>query len=129
MSPFRKSLTAAALLTAMSSAAHAYEFFTPVTQSQAGATMYCAIVNVGSTPAAVSATVLSMIDGSDITAHTNCVPSPGTLPPGHACFAYTDQNNVSSGYCHFTSASTKVRADLIVFGPTGDVQTTIPATR
>jgi hypothetical protein len=129
MYPFRKSLTAAALLATMSSAAHAYEFFTPVSQSQVGATMYCAIVNVGSTPAVVSANVLSMVDGSDITALHNCVPSPGTLPPGHACFGYTDQNNVSSGYCHFTSSTTKVRADLIVFGSTGEVLTTIPATR
>ena len=68
MSPYRKSLTAAALLVAMSSAAHAYDFFSAVSQSQDGSTMYCAIVNVGATPAVVSAKVLNMIDGSDITA-------------------------------------------------------------
>jgi len=129
MSPLRKSLTTAALLAALSSAAHAYDFFTPVSQSLDGSTMYCAIVNVGPTPAVVSTSVRAMVDGSDITAINICPPGPATLAPGAACFSYTSQSGAHSGYCHFTASTTKVRGNLIVFGSNGDVLTTIPATR
>jgi hypothetical protein len=70
-----------------------------------------------------------MIDGSDITAVNVCPPSPGTLAPGAACFAYASQVGAHSGYCHLTASTTKVRANLIVFGSNGDVLTNIPATR
>ena len=129
MSPFRRFLAAAALLTAVSPAAHAYEFFTPVSLAQDGTSLYCAIVNVGATPATVSATVQAMLDGSDITAINICPQSPATLAPGTACFSYSSQSGAHLGYCHFTASTTKVRANLIVFGTNGDVLTTIPATR
>jgi hypothetical protein len=129
MSAFRRFLAAAALLTAVSPAAHAYEFFTPVSQAQNGTSLYCAIVNVGATPATVSATVQSMVDGTDITAINICPQSPATLAPGTACFSYSSQTGTHSGYCHFTASTTKVRANLIIFGTNGDVLTTTPATR
>jgi hypothetical protein len=129
MSAFHKSLTAAALLAALSPAAHAYDFFTPVSATQDGSTMYCSIVNVGTTPAIVSASVRAMADGSDITAIDLCPPSPGTLAPGAACFSYASQVGAHAGYCHFTASTTKVRGNLIVFGTNGDVLTTTPATR
>jgi hypothetical protein len=129
MSSLHKTLAAAALLVAMSPAAHAYEYFTPVSSSQDGTAITCAIVNVGTTPIVVSAAVQQMTDGSDITNTTICPPSPGTLPPGAACFAYTTQVGSHLGYCHFTTSSSKVRGDLIIFGTNGDVMVTIPATR
>ena len=129
MSAFRRFLVAAALATAVTPAAHAYEFFTPVSQAQDGTSLYCAIVNVGAAPATVSATVQSMVDGTDITAINVCPQSPATLAPGAACFSYSSQSGAHQGYCHFTTSTTKVRANLIIFGTNGDVLTTIPATR
>ena len=129
MRSIRQSLAAAALLAALTPAAHAYDFFTPVSQSQSGQTLYCTIVNVGATPAAVSASVRSMLDGSDLTAINICQPPPATLAPGTACFAYASQSSTQSAYCHFTSTSSKVRANLIVFASNGDVLTNIAATR
>ena len=129
MRSFRQSVAAAALLAALAPAAHAYDFFTPVSQSQNGETLYCTIVNVGSTPAVVSASVRSMMDGSDLTVIDTCPQPPATLAPGIACFSYTSQSGAHSGYCHFTSTSSKVRANLIIFGTNGDVLTTTPATR
>ena len=126
---FRQSLAAAALLAALAPAAHAYDFFTPVSQSPDGAPLYCTIVNVGSTPAVVSASARNMADGSDMTGTDICPKAPATLAPGSACFSYTNQVGVHSGYCHFTSTSSKVRANLIVFGTNGDVTSTMPATR
>ena len=128
MRSFRQSLAAAALLAALAPAAHAYDFFTPVSQSQ-DQPLYCTIVNVGSTPAVVSASVRSMMDGSDLTVTDVCPKAPATLAPGTACFSYTSQLGAHSGYCHFTSTSSKVRANLIIFGSNGDVLTTTPATR
>ena len=129
MRSFRQSLAAAALLAALAPAAHAYDFFTPVSQSQIGEVFYCTIVNVGSTPAVVSASVRAMTDGSDLTVSATCPQAPATLSPGTACFSFASQSGAQSGYCHFTSTSSKVRANLIIFGTNGDVVTTTPATR
>jgi len=129
MSKLRKSLAALALLAVASPAAHAYEFFTPVSQAQDGTPVYCVIVNVGTAPAAVSAAVQQVADGSDITSTNTCSPSPYPLAPGTACIAYTSQVGAHTGYCHFTSSSTKVRGDLVIFDANGDVRVTIPATR
>ena len=129
MRSFRQSLAAAALLAALAPAAQAYDFFTPVSQSQTGEVFYCTIVNVGSTPAAVSASARSMVDGSDLNVSGNCPKAPATLAPGTACFSYSSQSGAQSAYCHFTSTSSKVRADLIIFGTNGGVLDTMPATR
>ena len=129
MRSFRQSLAAAALLAALSPAAHAYDFYTPVSQSQDGEAIYCAIVNVGSTPAVVSASVRSMITGSDLNDMSICQPAPATLAPGTSCFSSTSAAGAHSGYCHFTTTSAKVRASIIVFGTNGDILTTTPATR
>ena len=129
MRSFRHALAAAALLAALAPAAHAADLFTSVSQAQDGTPLYCTIVNVGSTPVVVSASVRSMTDGSDLTVTDTCQPAPATLAPGTACIAYSSQSGVHSGYCHFTSTSSKVRANLMIFATNGDVLTTIPATR
>ena len=129
MRSFRQTLVAATLLAALAPAAHAYDFFTSVSQSQDGEVLYCTIVNVGSTPTVVSASVRNMVDGSDLTVTDICPQAPATLAPGTACISYSSQAGAHSGYCHFTSTSSKVRANLMIFGTNGDVLTTIPATR
>ena len=129
MRSFRQSIVAAALLAALAPAAHAADLFTSVSQAQDGSPLYCTIVNVGSTPAVVSASVRNMVDGSDLTVTDICPKAPATLAPGTACISYSSQAGAHSGYCHFTSTSSKVRANLMIFGSNGDVLTTITATR
>ena len=69
------------------------------------------------------------MDGSDLTVSATCPQAPASLAPGTACFSFASQSTAQSGYCHFTSTSSKVRANLIVFGTNGGVLTTTPATR
>jgi hypothetical protein len=127
MYSLRKTLAAAALLTA-TSPAHALEFFTPFSQAQPGSRLSCGIVNTGTKPIAVSAAVQDYFVGSDITASTTCPVSPATLAPGTGCVSSTDSaGNV--GYCHFTTASSKAHAALSVVNGAGDVTSTLAATK
>src|SRR5262249_32384828 len=98
----RKILAAAALLAAASPAAHALDLYTSFSQAQIGSKIACGIVNTGTKPIEVSATVQDYFVGSDITGATTCPSSPATLPAGTGCVASTNAaGNV--GYCHFTT--------------------------
>jgi hypothetical protein len=128
MYSLRRTLAAAALLAATSPAAHALELFTPFSQAQPGIRLSCGIVNTGTKPIEVSATVQDYFVGSDITASTTCPVSPATLPAGTGCVSATNTaGNV--GYCHFTTASSKVHAALLVVNGSGDVTSTLEATK
>lgn len=74
------------------------------------------------------ATIQDYLFGSDITGVTTCPASPATLPSGAGCVAATNTaGNV--GYCHLTTASSKVHAALLVVNSTGDVTSTLEAAK
>jgi hypothetical protein len=124
----RKILAAAALLAATSPAAHALDLYTSFSQAQIGSKIACGIVNTGTKPIEVAATVQDYFVGSDITGATTCPLSPATLPAGTGCVASTNAaGNV--GYCHFTTASSKVHAALLVVNSSGDVTSTLEAAK
>jgi hypothetical protein len=132
MYSFRRMISAAALLAAVSPAAHALDLFTPPINRLDG-TVECHILNVGTKPIEVSAAVKDALSSpsSDLTGSTNCPVAPATIPPGYSCGAQSvilDAGDVS--YCHFTTTSSKVRAVLIgreTFG--GVVAHELPATK
>jgi len=128
MHSFRRTLAAAALLVTMSPAAHALDLFTPYSQAQPGSRLACGIVNTGTRPIEVSAAVQDYWVGSNITGATTCPVPPATLDPGTGCVSASN-NTGNVGYCHFTTATTKVRAALSVVNATGDVTSTIAATK
>ena len=117
------------MLAVTGSTAHAGDLFTPVLQSQAGSNLSCAIVNVSTSPIVVTAAVESFPAGNDITIQSICPIPPATLGPGQGCFVNASQAGSNAGYCHFTASSSRVRANLILFGSNGDIVTSLPATR
>jgi hypothetical protein len=128
MYSLRRTVAAAALLVATSPAAHALDLFTSFSQAQPGSKLSCGIVNTGTKPIEVSATVQDYFVGSDITTATTCPVSPATLAPGTGCVSASNSaGNV--GYCHFATASSKVHAALLVVNGTGDVTSTLEATK
>jgi hypothetical protein len=130
MYSFRRMLGAAALLVAMSPAAHALDLFTPPSQSVGGSgtIMLCYIVNVGTKPIEVSATVRNYHDSSDMS-HPS-FQCPATLAPGEGCNTVGPSGGIHTGYCHFTTTSSKVRAALLVVNAfTGDVTSAFAATK
>jgi hypothetical protein len=128
MNSSRKILAAAALLVAASPAAHALDLYTSFSQAQLGSKITCGIVNTGTKPIEVSAAVQDFNVGSDITVVTTCPVSPATLPAGTGCVAATNTAG-NLGYCHFTTASSKVHAALLVVNSTGDVTSTLEAAK
>ena len=124
----RKILAAAALLVATSPAAHALDLYTSLSQAQLGSKITCGIVNTSTKPIEVSAAIQDYSTGSDITGLTTCPVSPATLPAGTGCVAATNTaGNV--GYCHFTTATSKVHAARLVVNSTGDVTSTLEAAK
>jgi hypothetical protein len=131
MSSFHRMLAAAALLVGVSGAAHALELFTPVSQG-VDSFIGCTIVNVGTRPIEVSARLQRFPDGSDISSGgLPCPVPPATLAPGEGCLVGTlSFGQLVRGYCHFTTTSSKVRADLLVYdNSTLAVTSTLPATK
>ena len=126
MHSFRRMIPAAALVVAMSPAAHAGELFTAPVPNTGSNQIVCNIVNAGTKPIEVSASVRRALDGGDISLGSDCPVSPATLAPGAGCEALGATGN--TGYCHFTSMSSKVRAALVVRNGT-DILSTLPATK
>jgi hypothetical protein len=124
MYSIRRILAAGALLVAMSPAAHALDLFTSASHMTNGGEFSCVIVNVGTKPIEVSATVKNYWDGSDITTTTACGAS---LAPGAGCAAISQAS--ANGYCHFTTTSSRVRAALLVYNSNQEVTSTLPATK
>jgi len=122
----RSMLAAFAWLVAMSPAAHALDLFTTASETTNGSQFSCVIVNVGTRPNEVSATVQSYWDGSDISAGTTCQK---TLAAGAGCHTSGSSSGTQVGYCHFTTTSSKVRAGLLVYNSNYDVTSTLPATK
>jgi hypothetical protein len=132
MHSIQRILAAAAVLLAMSQAAHALDLFTPPVDRLDG-TVACRILNVGTKPIEVSAAVkdAETSPSVDLTASTNCPVAPATIPPGYSCVAQSiilDSSDVS--YCHFTTTSSKVQAVLIGRATyQGVVEHELPATK
>src|SRR5262249_5520037 len=121
-------LAAAALLVAMSPAAHALDLYTSLSQAQLGSKITSGIVNTGTKPIELSAAILDYATGTDITGLTTCPGSPATLPAGTGCVAATNTaGNVR--YCHFTTSSSRVHAALLVVNSTGDATSTLEAAK
>jgi hypothetical protein len=112
----------------MSPAAYALDLFSPFSQAQPGSRITCGIVNTGTKPIEVSSTVQDYFGASDITASTTCPVGPATLAPGTGCVS-SSNNAGNVGYCHFTTASSRVRAALLVVNSSGDVTSTLAATK
>ena len=127
MHSIRRILAAAALIVGLSPAAHALDLFTAASHTTDGSMLVCLIVNVGTKPSEVSATLQAYLDGSDITTGESCLPGP--LAAGHGCSAHGSPSGIQSGYCHFTTTSSKVRAALLVYNSNGDVTSALPATK
>jgi hypothetical protein len=122
-------IVAAAALLALTGSAHAVELFTSVSESQNTSRLACVIVNVGSKPITVAATLQAYKDGSNINFSSTCPASPATLAPGAGCTSIGDNQGDIAGYCHFTTSNPKVRAALLAFDQFGDVTSTLPATK
>src|SRR4029453_14893773 len=129
MYSLQRILAGAALLAAMSPAAHAADLFTAPVTNTGSNQIVCGIVNAGTKPIEVSATARRTDNGSDISLGSGCPASPATLAPGAGCFALASTGN--SGYCHFTASSSKVRAALLVRNgaDTSVILSTLPATK
>src|SRR5262245_15726501 len=129
MYSLQRILAGAALLAAMSPAAHAVELFTAPVTNTGGNQIVCSIVNAGTKPIEVSATPRKTVDGSDLSLGAGCPASPATLAPGAGCLTLASTGN--SGYCHFTATSSKVRAALLIRNgaDVSDILSTLPATK
>jgi hypothetical protein len=129
MHSIQRILAAAALLVAMSPAAHALDLFTPSTTAENGSNLTCEIISVGTKPIEVSLTIQSFWDGTDITSGTSCTGTP-QLAPGAGCYAITRGVGEHSGYCHITTTSSRVRAALFVRDlSTGGLTSALAATK
>jgi len=127
MYSLQRILAGTAMLAAMSPAAYALDLFTAPSHTTDGSILACVIVNVGTRPIEVSATLQKYVDGSDMTTGESCLPGP--LPAGAGCMAHGSPSGIQGGYCHFTTTSSKVRAALLVYNSNGDVTSTLPATK
>jgi hypothetical protein len=118
----RKLFAAAALLAATTPAAYALDLFTPNSQATDGSVIRCSITNPGTRPVEVTATILDQ-SGNDITNSGNCYGNPATLDPGKVCSRNSAIPDFKSGYCHFTTTSSKVRAALLIVDSNSGVVT------
>ena len=119
---------AAALVAALTPAARATELYTAPSQAETGNIIRCAVTNVTANPITVMATVVGA-DGSDITNSSNCYGPPAVIAPGAICFAASEIPGTKSGYCHFTTSTSKVRAALEIVASGGLITSTLPATK